>query len=551
MRTRAERRIIREARRRRIRAAFSIDGTCHPKQARAFRHNPKRRRRVICAGRRAGKTRGVAAAMLWAAAALGWRNIYVTLTRANAAELVWDDLLAINRDWCLGGRVRTQKLRIEFPNGGVVQLAGCNNNREIEKIRGKKWHRVYVDECQSIPDRVLVPLLGPILAPTLLDYGGELWLMGSRPAVRIGRWYEVTEGSRAKNYEQHRFTILDNTLLPARVEGQAITQILKRFREDEGWSEADVTYRREVLNEDIPDLDALLFTFSPERNVSAATPVCEYFVLGIDQGADDSDAIAVLGWRDGDPNLYLVEEFVRARTGGQADVTDLAVEIQARIEKYAPMRMVIDQGGGGKKSANEIRRRWEIPVEAAEKGDKPGFLKLLNRDLRKGIVKCLPGSRFEEDCRLVRKDPEGLMRDVLQELPRKKGGYHSDICDAVLYAWRAARNYLYEPPVKKPAPEQNHDTERERRLQLLANPPERQWWEGESDDMRRKWTGCPLWGAPGRGHETRRRVRPTAFRVLRQASQWSRGGRPTREDHRPQDGRRRAGNQRLAGLRGD
>jgi hypothetical protein len=478
----ADRRILAEARRRRLRREFrALRKHTHPKAYRAI--SGKRRRKVICAGRRGAKTRGVVAlAALWSACFLGWKNLYVTLTRANAQELIWDYLVDLNREFALGGDVQLGKLRIAFPNGGVVALAGANNEREIAKIRGKFWHRVYVDECQSIPDRVLIPLLGPVLAATLLDHGGELWLLGSRPAVRQGRWFEVTEGKLAGNYEQHRFDVRDNTFLPQRVAGKSIKEILRQFREDEGWSEADITYRREILNEDIPDLDALLFTFDEQRNVTTAIPVCQHFVFGVDQGADDSDAIAVFGWRDDDPHLYLVEEFVRAKPeqdADSADVTDLVEELIPRIEKYAPRRIVIDQGGGGKKSANEIRNRFHIPVEASDKGDKPGFIKLLNRDLRKGVIRALPGSKFEEDCRLVRKDPEGLMRDLLQELPRKKGGYHSDICDAVLYGWRAARHYLYEPPAKKPVTDDG-DQLAQRRIAKMQETEERQvkWWEG-------------------------------------------------------------------------
>jgi hypothetical protein len=478
--TPAEQRILREARRREKRRAFkSLRKHTHPKAYRAIAG--KRRRKAICAGRRGAKTRGVVAlAALWSACFLGWRNLYVTLTRSNARDLIWDDLVQLNRDFALGGDVQLGRLRIVFPGGGMIVLAGANNEREIQKIRGKFWHRVYVDECQSIPDRVLIPLLGPVLAATLLDHGGELWLLGSRPAVRQGRWFEVTEGKLAGNFEQHRFDVRDNTYLPQRKAGRTVKAILADFRRDEGWTEADITYRREVLNEDIPDLEALLFSFDEQRNVTTAIPVCEHFVFGVDQGADDSDAIAVLGWRDDDPHLYLVEEFVRAKViGKSADVTDLWDELQPRIEKYAPRRIVIDQGGGGKKSANEIRNRHHIALEAAEKSDKPGFIKEMNRDLRKGLIRCPPGSRFEEDCRLVRKDPAALMRDVLQELPRAKGGYHSDICDAVLYAWRASRNYLHEPPVKQEPPKPiENELEAKRRAKLEENAERpRKWWE--------------------------------------------------------------------------
>ena len=45
----------------------------------------------------------------------------------------------------------------------------------------------------------------------------------------------------------------------------------------------------------------------------------------------------------------------------------------------------------------------------------------------------------------MRKDPEALAAGKLQELPAKKGGYHGNMTDAVLYGWRECRGYLEEP----------------------------------------------------------------------------------------------------------
>jgi hypothetical protein len=45
----------------------------------------------------------------------------------------------------------------------------------------------------------------------------------------------------------------------------------------------------------------------------------------------------------------------------------------------------------------------------------------------------------------VRRDPDVLASTgKLVELRAKSGGYHSDICDAVLYGWRWCRHHLEE-----------------------------------------------------------------------------------------------------------
>jgi hypothetical protein len=429
----------------------------HPKQAHAVRFDPEKRRRAIVAGRRGGKTYGIDVSDLDVASRLGWPVLYITLTRINAKELVWDDLLRLNKDYALGGDVSVSELQITWPNGGKIALAGCNNEREIQKARGKFWRRVKVDECQSIPDRILVPLLGPILSPTLLDYGGELWCSGSRPPVRAGHWFRITEGDLAGNYEQHRFDIRDNDRLPARREGRSIVDILEEFRKDQGWAEDDPTYLREVLNMDVQDLEALLFALREESLIDQVPEGFWTYVFGIDIGSVDADAIAVWGWRRHDSGLYLVDEFELP----DQDVTDLAETIKRYQAVFHPISMVIDEGGGGKKSVEELRRRWGLPLKAAEKSQKPAYIRLFNADLRKGIAKVSRKCKsFIEDCRLVRKDPEALARNVLQELPAKKGGYHSDICDGALYGWREAYHWLEQAAPAPPANEHQATLER-------------------------------------------------------------------------------------------
>lgn len=383
---------------------------------------------------------------------LGWQNLYCTLTRLNAKEIAWGDLLDLNDRFKLGGEPNLTDLSMSFPSGGLIALRGANNEREIAKIRGKKWHRVKVDECQSIPDRILVPLLGAVISPTLLDYGGELWCAGSRPAVRAGHWFRITEGDLAKNWEQHRFDIRDNTMLPARLAGRDVLDILEEFRKDQGWAEDDPTYLREVLNMDVQDLEALLFAYRGAVNDIEAAPDGRWtYVFGIDIGSVDADAIAVWGWRQHDSGLYLCDTFEAPGN----DVTDLAEAIKRMQLVFRPISMVIDEGGGGKKSVDELRRRWALPLKAAEKTSKPAYIRLFNADMRKAVVKVVRPKcqTFIEDCALVRKDPEGLMRNVLQELPVSKGGYHSDITDAALYGWREAYHWLETAEAPPPPPE--------------------------------------------------------------------------------------------------
>jgi hypothetical protein len=117
-------------------------------------------------------------------------------------------------------------------------------------------------------------------------------------------------------------------------------------------------------------------------------------------------------------------------------------------EHYNPVKMVLDAGALGKKIQEEILTRHGLNLEAAEKNRKVEFIELLNDDLRTKKLKAFQGSIFQEDCMLVQWDKESKIRNP--ERPKISDSYHSDICDAVLYAWRECRHFLSEQPKLKP-----------------------------------------------------------------------------------------------------
>lgn len=474
-------RALEELRRELRRSKFTPEALCFGPQLQAVRSKAKRK--VLKCGRRSGKTTAVAIKLLLEAQQPPVVPVlYVTLTRMNAKEIIWGDLLALNEQYGLGGTPNLTDLTLVLPGGGEVKLRGANNERETAKIRGKKFKFVAVDEVQSIPDRILAPLLRDILGPTLLDYGGELWQVGTPPPVRAGIFFESYAGKLAAGREQHGWTIRENERLPARLRGENIDDILRAVREEYGWTDEDPTYLREYLGRDVEDLEALLFAWRDAVNTwIGPQPGGKWnYIFGIDIGFDDSDAIAVLGWQDGSPDVYLIEEHVAS----ERDVTDLANELKRLRDKYNPIKMVIDQGGGGKKTVAELVRRHGIALEAAEKADKSGFIRLMNADMRKGHVLARADSIWAADCKLVRKDFDAMAREggKLQELPTGKGGYHSDICDAVLYGWRACYGWAERP--KKPEPKtdaERQDAWEKAESSRLEAAQKRPWWDDGGD----------------------------------------------------------------------
>jgi len=186
--------------------------------------------------------------------------------------------------------------------------------------------------------------------------------------------------------------------------------------------------------------------------------------MGIDIGWDDADAIAILAYSNNSEHVYVVEEWVHAKQ----DITALADQIKIMQKHYNPSKMVMDAGALGKKIQEEIRNRHALPVEAAEKKRKLEFIKLLNDDLQTGKLKYKEDSIAAEDYNMIQWDADkstnGKM--VISTI------FHSDISDAVLYAWREARHYSYEAP--EPEPERDTDSWMDREEERKAEKMERE-----------------------------------------------------------------------------
>lgn len=415
---------------------FDIESFCFGPQ-RAFILDESRLKTGLCS-RRAGKTVGCAADLLFTAKSIpGITNLYVTLSRKNAKRIIWKDLMRINTKFALGGIVDNQELSITFKHDegeeSVVYITGAKDAEEIEKFRGLALYKVYIDECQSFR-AYIKELVDDVLEPALTDYNGFLILIGTPGPIAAGYFYDCCHSD---GFAHHHWTMRDNPYIEIK-SGMTVDDILARIRKRKGISEVDPTYRREYLGEWVHDSNALVYKYDVKKNNYNNLPQGDMnYILGIDIGYDDADAIAVLGYSFNSPGVFLVEEFVQ----NKLTISDLAEHIKVLQTKYNPVKMVMDAGALGKKIQEEIQQRHGLVIEAAEKARKVEFIELLNDDLRTGRLKVKPDTKCAQDFMLVQWDFEKSTnaKRVISDV------YHSDITDAVLYAWREARHYAYEP----------------------------------------------------------------------------------------------------------
>lgn len=397
--------------------------------------------KVAVCSRRSGKTIACAADLTDTAIKNpGSVCLYITLSKINAERIIWKDLKKINKDHGLGGIPREADLVITFPNGASIHLCGANNISEIENFRGVALKKVYIDECQSFREYIR-DLIDDILAPTLIDYAGSLCLIGTPGPIPVGFFHECAVTSEA--WSKHGWTFFDNPHLTKK-SGKTHQQLLDRELKRRGVTVADPSIQREWFGKWVLDSDSLLIHYDPVKNhYQELKPNIKYnYIMGVDVGFKDADALSILAWSEDDPATYLVEELITTKQG----LTELVEQIQVLEKKYGVYKIVMDMGGLGKKMGEEMIRRHSIPVEAADKARKMENIEVLNDALRSGRFKAKSDSTFAHDSYLVEIDRDKSTPDSIKVSSR----FHSDIIDSVLYAFKVSYSFAYEAKKEPP-----------------------------------------------------------------------------------------------------
>lgn len=407
-----------------------------PKQD-AFVTDPARFLSALCT-RRAGKTNGLALRFFRTAQKYPRALLpYIALTRDSAKNIMWGILQELDDKYKIGAKFTESDLTVTLPNEAKIKLFGADMENFIKRLRGIKSPGAAIDEAQDFGAHI-VSLVDDVLTPAISDYpDGWLALTGTPGKIPLGLFHEIT-GEGKYGYSRHEWGLYENPYLPN------ARQFVAEIKAKKQWADDHPTYQREYLGKWVMDLEALVFKYKPDQNHYDSLPDMgrgwEY-VIGVDLGFDDSDAIAVIGWHPRIKEAYLVYEHVAAKQG----ITELANQIGALIGKYDPLKVVMDTGGLGKKIAEEMQRRYSLPVEAAEKDRKLEYIEIMNDALRLRRFYAKKTSHFAYDCARVKWDRESIKPKISED-------FHSDITDAALYAYREALHWLHVPELERPAP---------------------------------------------------------------------------------------------------
>ncbi len=441
---------------------------------------------VACCSVRAGKTVACAADLIHTAITMpGTLSLYITLARTSAKAIAWPDILRINREYGLGGVPNQSELTMHFPEfDSWIRLYGGNEEAEIEKIRGlSNVALIYIDEAQAFRQHIR-DLVENIVTKRLYDTNGRCRMIGTPGPIEAGYFYDCTQ---SPGWSQHRWTMFDNPWL-LKKSGKTPQELTDADCARRGVTLDDPAIQRENYGRWKQDPNALLLNYDREKNHYDELPRGVYtYLLGIDLGQRDYNFLSVLAFSDTSATTYLVEEKATAN-----QLTDhLGRDIRELQTRYSFSKMVVDTGGLGLAIAEDLKARYALPLDAADKREKMASYAVLNNALRNGTFKAKHTSLFAQDCNLLERDDEKSTPERLVV----KG--HSDAVDACLYPFKFSPAYTYVPPPIQPkpgTPEYDQKVERDLREHLTDRlRKEQQLKDGQGFNWNTDKRGVPSW----------------------------------------------------------
>ena len=419
----------------------------------ALLHDPAKKKAAIC-GRRGGKSHVIAAKNLKVAEEREAAQIlYLTLTRPSAKRIMWSTLKRFNRAYNLNLHFDNVELIATTPNHSQIYLAGANNSAEIEKFRGSPFDFIAIDEAASFGP-YLKELIEEVLDPTLLDRDGELWLVGTGNSQCVGYFHDVTTGANnTEKWPTYHWTILNNPYMPH------ARQWLDKRMADMGWTEEHPVYRREWLGEWVRSLVSLVYRYRAEKCRIDTSWEPESHIIGVDLGYDDATVFVVWGFSPTSPKLRAVDCFKRVAMLPH----QVAEHLKRFCDKYKPVKVKADTGGLGKAIVEEMKTRYGLQIEPADKIKKHDFIELMNSDFDQGLIEiALPECvAYTDELAILQWDEARKKED-----PR----YQNHACDGGLYGWREAKHWTYRPKEKTISPHSEEYIEQmwEREAEALA-----------------------------------------------------------------------------------
>lgn len=311
----------------------------HRGQSQVFRD--QRRFRVVCAGRRWGKTRLAIVEMLRRVPsltpaadqeALIW---YVAPTRKEAKRILWRALKRSVPEGWLRAKPNESDLLLEFVNGVILQLHG--SDQDPDSLRGSGVKFVVPDENATMKPEVWTE----VLWPSLVDTHGEALILGTPKSYNHFHDY-FAQGQSVDpiwaNWGSYQFRTIDSPFIdPAEVEQFKATNDERTYRQEFEASFEAMSGRA-------------YYAFDRQFNVQPVT-LNPGLPIAYSQDFNINPNCAVIGQVVGDA-VYVWREIKSRHAGGEATraTARKALELLRSLHPRAGVRVYGDPSGSSGKT---------------------------------------------------------------------------------------------------------------------------------------------------------------------------------------------------------
>ena len=369
--------------------------------------------KVICAGRRCGKSRLAAVTLLLKGLVCpkGSGVMYVAPTQGQARVIIWNVLTDLGKDVIASSHINNQE--ITLINGAVIYIRGADRP---DTLRGVSLSYVVLDEYADMKPSVWEQ----VIRASLSDRKGDAMFIGT-PKGR-NHFFDLYQLGKAENneYKSWSFTTYDNELIdPEEIENAKKTLSSFAFK-------TEYMASFDNAGSDVFKEEWLKYGTEPEYGSYYIAVDLAGFEEVAKQAANskkrlDQTAIAVV--KVTDEGKWFVKEIVY----GRWDIRETAATILLKIREYRPLSIGIEKGA--LKNAvlpylSDLMRKNNVYSHIVD-------LTHGNRKKTDRIIWSLQG-RFEHG-RIVLNSEEDWdeFKDQLLMFPSQ--GVHDDLPDALSY----------------------------------------------------------------------------------------------------------------------
>jgi predicted phage terminase large subunit-like protein len=386
--------------------------------------NDKTRFKVICAGRRCGKSRLAAVTLLIKGLQCpqGASVMYIAPTQGQARVIIWDVLMELGRDVVQGSHINNQEIKLV--NGATIYIRGADRP---DTLRGVSLSYVVLDEYADMKPSVWEQ----VVRAALSDRKGDAMFIGTpRGRNHFYDMYKLGESGES-DYKSWTFTTADNELIdPAEIENAKKTLSSFAFKAEYMASfsnaGADVFKEEWIKYGEEPDYGSYFVAVDLAGFEEVAKQAAN------SKKRLDESAIAVV--KVTDDGKWFVKEIEH----GRWDIRETAAKILMKMRDYRPLSIGIERGA--LKNAvlpylSDLMRKNNVYSHIVD-------LTHGNRKKTDRVIWSLQG-RFEHG-RIVLNSEENWDTFVDQLLMFPSQGVHDDLPDALSYIDQLAVTSYFE-----------------------------------------------------------------------------------------------------------